>query len=52
MKLAARGQRDMDEGPEQISDPLELSTIRRQARGVYLKAWIAASFLTILLTLL
>jgi hypothetical protein len=42
----------MDEGPEHISDPLELSTIRRQARGVYLKAGIAASFLTILLTLL
>ena len=52
MKLAARGQRDMDEGPEHISDPLELSTIRRQARAVYLKAWAAASFLTILLILL
>jgi len=52
VKLAARGQRDMDEGPEQISDPVELSTVRRQARGVYLKAWIAASFLAILLTLL
>jgi len=52
VKLAARGQRDMDQGAEPISDPIELSTIRRQARGVYLKAWAAASFLTILLTLL
>jgi len=52
VKLAARGQRDMDQGVEPISDPVELSTIKRQARGVYLKAWLAASLLTILLTLL
>jgi hypothetical protein len=52
VKLAARGQRDMDKGAEDISDPVELSTIRRQARSIYLKAWVAASFLTILLTLL
>ena len=52
MKLAARGQRDMDEGPEHIKDPLELSSIRRQARGVYLKSWITAFILAIMLTLL
>ena len=52
MKLAARGQRDMDQGSEPITDPQELSSIRRQARGVYLKSWITAFVLTILLTLL
>jgi hypothetical protein len=52
VKLAARGQRDMDAGPEPISDPLELSSLRRQARSVYLKSWISATILTILLTLL
>ncbi|HKP50649.1 MAG TPA: hypothetical protein VJU17_11575 [Gemmatimonadales bacterium] len=52
MKLAARGQRDMDQGAEHISDAVELSTVRRQARGVYLKALVAAFFLTILLILL
>ena len=52
MKLAALGQRDMDAGAEQISNPLELASIRRQASGVHLKSWIAASMLTILLVLL
>jgi len=42
----------MDSGSEHISDPLELSSLRRQARRVYLKSCISAVILTILLTLL
>ena len=46
MKLAARGQRDMDTGPEPIADPAELAQVRRQARAVYAKAIAAATVLT------
>jgi hypothetical protein len=51
VKLAARGQRDMDAGPEPIADALQLSTVRRQARGVHLKSVLFAVTLTALLFL-
>jgi hypothetical protein len=46
VKLAARGQRDMDTGPQAIADRAELAQVRRQARAVYLKAFVAAALLT------
>lgn len=48
MKLASRGQRDMDTGPEPIDDPEQLSQIRRQAWMVYAKAVVFAVVLTAL----
>jgi hypothetical protein len=51
VKLAARGQRDMDAGPEPIADATQLSTVRRQARVVRLKSLLFAGALTALLFL-
>ncbi len=48
MKLASRGQRDMDTGPQLIAGAGELAQVRRQARGVYLKSFVAAAVLTAL----
>ena len=52
MKLAARGQRDMDSGPEPVHDATELSALRSQARGVHLRSLLLAGALTALLLLL
>ncbi|MFW6077983.1 MAG: hypothetical protein ACODAE_00070 [Gemmatimonadota bacterium] len=43
MRLASRGQRDMDAGPETITDAAELARVRRQARRVHVNslAWAA-----------
>ena len=49
MRLAARGQRDMDGGSEQIQDAEELRRIRRQALRVHLKSVISAAVLTAIL---
>ncbi len=38
MALAARGARNMDDGPEKITDPEALAQVRRQAARVYLKS--------------
>jgi hypothetical protein len=46
--LASRGQRDMDAGPEAISDPTELGQVRAQARKVHLEAFGVALILTAL----
>jgi len=46
VRLAARGQRDMDAGPQVIADAGELSQVRRQARAVYVKSFVAAALLT------
>jgi len=46
VRLAARGRRDMDTGPEAIDDARELGQIRRQARVVYFKSFLAAAALT------
>jgi hypothetical protein len=48
VKLASRGQRDMDTGPQSIADRAEAEQIRRQARAVYTKAFISAAILTVL----
>jgi hypothetical protein len=48
VKLAARGQRDMDNGPQQISVAAELERVQRQARVVYVKSAITAAILTAL----
>jgi hypothetical protein len=52
VKLAARGLRDMDNGAEPITDPAELSQIRRQARLVHMKSLTTAAILTTILILL
>ena len=41
MRLASRGLRDLDDGPERIEDPGELVAVRAQARGVLLRSLIA-----------
>ncbi|MDQ6870928.1 MAG: hypothetical protein M3037_02825 [Gemmatimonadota bacterium] len=48
VKLASRGQRDMDTGLQQIADKAEADQIRRQAQAVYVKALISATILTAL----
>lgn len=40
--LAARGVRNMDQGDESMTDAHELARVRAQARGVYIKASLAA----------
>jgi hypothetical protein len=46
VRLASRGLRDMDEGPQSISDSAALEQVRRQARAVYVKSVITAVILT------
>jgi hypothetical protein len=46
VSLAARGQRDMDTGAETIADPETVRHVRRQARIVHTKSFIAAAALT------
>jgi hypothetical protein len=46
VRLASRGQRDMDKGAEPISDVEELRRVRRQARAVYVKSAVTAAILT------
>jgi hypothetical protein len=46
VNLAARGQRDMDTGPEAIADPAVLARVRRQSRKVHLQSIMLAALLT------
>ena len=46
--LAVVGQRNLDEGAERIGDAAELERVRREARGVWLRALGAALVLTLL----
>ena len=46
MKLASRGQRDMDHGFETISDAAERELVQRQARQVHLQSLTTAVALT------
>ncbi|HXI99520.1 MAG TPA: hypothetical protein VNG73_11305 [Gemmatimonadaceae bacterium] len=46
MRLASRGQRDMDSGPEEIADATEQARVQRQARVVYAKSVVTAAILT------
>lgn len=48
MRLASRGQRDLDAGAQDIADAAEAAQLRRQARDVYIKAFISAAILTAL----
>ncbi|MFL5555933.1 MAG: hypothetical protein ACJ78D_09075 [Gemmatimonadaceae bacterium] len=48
MRLASRGLRDMDTGPQPLSDRSELEQVRRQARTVYVKSILTAAILTAL----
>jgi hypothetical protein len=48
VRLASRGQRDMDGGPESISEAAELQQVERQARTIYVKSVFAAAILTVL----
>jgi hypothetical protein len=45
--LASRGQRDMDDGAQSITDSVELAAVRRQARRVHLYALVAGLLLTL-----
>jgi hypothetical protein len=51
VNLAARGLRDLDCGSEPIVNPAELAQVRRQARVVHMKSFVAAALLTALLFL-
>ncbi|HJQ12016.1 MAG TPA: hypothetical protein VJ840_13385 [Gemmatimonadaceae bacterium] len=46
MKLASRGQRDLDTGPQAIDNSDEQAQLRRQARAVYAKSIVTAAILT------
>jgi hypothetical protein len=46
--LAARGSRQLGEKVEKIEDTAELAQVRRQARRVQLKAFLAAIPLTLI----
>jgi hypothetical protein len=50
--LAARGLRNMDAGDEPIADPVELRTVKAQARRVNLQAAIVAVGVTAILTMI
>ena len=49
MLLAARGQRDMGNGLESITDPATLLQVRRQARKVKLRGMALATLATLAL---
>jgi hypothetical protein len=46
VRLASRGLRDMDQGPQPIAVETEIQQVRRQARAVYIKSVITAVILT------
>jgi hypothetical protein len=46
VRLASRGLRDLDSGTQPILDTEEKAQIQRQARAVYVKAFVSATILT------
>jgi hypothetical protein len=46
VRLASRGLRDLDSGPQSILDAEERAQIRRQAQAVYVKSVVSAAILT------
>jgi hypothetical protein len=48
VRLASRGQRDLDTGPQTIDNSAELTQLRRQARAVYAKSIVTAVIVTAL----
>jgi hypothetical protein len=47
--LSSRGIRNLDSGNERVADDDELRQIRRQARRVYVQAFLAAALLTMVI---
>lgn len=45
MALALRGQRDMDTGPQDITEAAVLAQVRRQARKVLVKSILVAAMI-------
>jgi len=52
VRLASRGLRDLGGGPEAILDPEERGAVRRQARGVALRAAVVTAAVTALALLI
>ena len=52
MRLASRGLRDMDDGPQRIEDEAVLAAVRAQARRVLFKSALAAGAVMIAFLLL
>lgn len=52
MALAARGARNMDNGPEKITDPKTLAQVRRQAARGYIKSIALGLALTLVVFIL
>ena len=46
VRLAARGQRDLDRGSETVADPWLSTQLKRQAREIVIEAVLAAALLT------
>jgi len=45
--LASRGLRDLDGGPEEVTDQMERDALERQARSIKKRAMIVAAALTV-----
>jgi hypothetical protein len=52
VRLAAQNQRNMDDGPQTITDPAELAQVRRQARRVHIQSFVLAAAATALVLML
>lgn len=48
MRLAARGARDMDTGPEPVTDPEEAAVLRHRALVIVTRATIIAALMTLI----
>jgi hypothetical protein len=48
VRLASRGQRDLDQGAQAIDDSAELAQVKSQARKVHMQSLVAAALLTAL----
>jgi hypothetical protein len=48
VRLAARGARDMDTGPEPVTDPEEAATLRHRALIIMTRATIIAALMTLI----
>jgi hypothetical protein len=46
VRLASRGLRDLDSGPQPIANAEEAAQVRRQAQAVYVKSFVSATILT------
>jgi hypothetical protein len=52
VRLAARGARETDHGPQPVTDAWLASELKRQARGIIAQSLLAATVLTALTLLL